>query len=150
MRFCLIPETGGSNVRLLLEVPPPEMPAKILNSYFQICVKPDRIHNMPSVKPKTLHYIIMPVTSDNLWQTAIGSTEFSINSLLNSCCVFLPGIKIIGAAEIILCTCSADCRELAITIKKEFNLTLTPPTIIIYTPGKVNTYTFFLYKVFCF
>src|SRR4030042_1486727 len=130
VRFSLIPVANRSYIRFLCKVSSSLPPAKVLYGYFQVFVKPYRIHNMPAVHPEALHHIIMPIPAYYLVKTCIRSTEFGIIDLFNTCGILLPGVKIIRAAEIIFRSCAAYCREFGIAVHEEFDFTFAPPAVI--------------------
>src|SRR5690242_11282784 len=118
--FRLVPEYGGRDIILQGEVTPAATPAKILDGHFQVFLKADRVLDMPAVQAKPLGYIIMPVSPYHLAKPGIGAAEFRIVAFFHSGRIFLPGIEIIGAAEIIFRTSAADGREFGVAINIEF------------------------------
>src|SRR4030042_1255740 len=140
LRLILVPVAYRSYIGFLCKVSSSLSPSKVLYSDFQIFIEPDRIHNVPAVHAETLHHIIMAVTTNYLVETCIRSAEFRIIYFLNTGSVFLSCIKIVGAAEIIFCTCTTYCREFCITIHEEFDLAFSPPSVIIDSPCQITTH----------
>src|SRR5690349_1586043 len=95
---------------------------------------------MPAIQTKTLCNIVVPIASYYLGQPCIRRAEFCVIYRFYSGLVFLPGIKIVRTAEIILSTSTTDGWELCISIHKEFDLTFTPPAIIMRTISYIGTY----------
>ena len=61
MRISLVPETNGGNIGLLQQIPSSLTPSQVLNSYFKIFFKTDRIKYMPKeIKLKVFGQITSP------------------------------------------------------------------------------------------
>jgi hypothetical protein len=81
----------------------------------------------------------MTITADNLVKTTVRGAEFSIIDFLDTCRIYLSCVKIIRSAEIIFCPGTANRREFSITINEKFDFAFSPPAVIIYSPGQLNT-----------
>src|SRR5690242_19965004 len=104
---------------------------------------------MPAIHTKALCNIIVSIASDYLVQAGVRCTEFGIVYLFHTRFVFLSGIKIIRAAEVVFSTSATNSRVFGITIHKEFNFAFAPPAIVVRTISYVSSYilSFTLYTI---
>src|SRR5690242_21472820 len=138
MRFRLVPEHCRGNVILQRQITSPASPAECLDGNFQIFIESNRIGNMPAIQSKSLGNLVMTISFYYLAKAGIGRGECSIVRFIYSCGIFLPGIEIVRATEIILRPGSVYSREFCVAIHVEFNLTFAPPAVVMDTPGKVS------------
>src|SRR6185437_6286899 len=134
VRLHLIPECHGGDIVLQGQVTSAGLPAKGLDGDFQILFKTNGILNVPAVQSKTLLRFIMSVRPDDLRHAAVRRGKFRIVTFA----VRSGGVKIIGSAEIIFCSCSADRWKFLVAINEEFDYALTPPTAIVHAPREVG------------
>ena len=131
MRLLLIPKSYRRNVTSLCQISSVSSPTEVLNSHFQILFKTYRISNMPPVHTETLVGAISTIRSDYLVQSCIRSGKLYVLS---------SAIEVIRTAEIIFGTCTANGRELLVTIHEELDFAFTPPSIVVHLPCHIGTY----------
>ncbi len=110
MRIGLIPKAGRRDIGVLGEISTAVMPSEILNGYFQIFLKTNGIHDVPAVQAESHGNFIVSGRAYHLMKSGIGSAEFL---------VFSFSVKIVGAAEIILCPSSTNRREFTVSVQEE-------------------------------
>src|SRR5690554_5587389 len=131
MRFTLIPESGGGDIRLLGQVTASMSPSQILDGDLQILFETDRIHHMPAVKSETLSCLVGLIGRKDLHQSCIGCGKR---------CIFSTSVEIIRATEIIFRTGAYYRGKLFVSIHEELDLSFTPPAIVVDLPGHVYTH----------
>ena len=101
MRFCLIPEHSRSNIIFERKIATTISPTQCLYGYAKIFFETNGICYVPAIQTKTLRHLIMSIALYYLVQTNIRCRKFCVVNFFNTGCIFLSGIKIIRAAEII-------------------------------------------------
>ena len=78
MRLGLVPECHRRNIVLQRQITATRSPAQSLDGHFEIFVKPDGIHDVPTVKPEALLRLVQAIRTNDLRQAGIGSCEFLV------------------------------------------------------------------------
>ncbi len=82
----------------------------------------------------------MTIAADDLMQSAVRRWKLGIVRHAYAITYFLFRIKIIGSAKIVFRSRAIDGGELFVSIHKKFNFSLTPPAVVMHTPGQVSSY----------
>src|SRR3569833_1225024 len=131
---------SGCNIIQQRHVPAVRMPAQVLDSYFQIFFKTYGVHYVPAIEAKTLCYIIMPVSPNDLRQTCVRPAELGIMALSLPIGIFTFCIEVISTVEVIFGTRAGYGRVFGIPIHKELDLAFAPPTILIRPVSHIGTH----------
>src|SRR6266487_2535907 len=131
MWFALVPERDRGNVILQGQVATTAAPAQSLNSYTQILLKTNGVHNVPAIHTEALLTTIESIGFNHLRQT---QKRRGVDAVFPSGMFEVP-----RTTEIIFCSCTANCGKILVAVQVEFDLALAPPASIIRLPCKIGT-----------
>lgn len=131
MGLRLIPERGGRDVGILLQVAAVVAPAKVLDGDLQAFVEADRIHDMPAVKAESFLRTVCAVGTNDLTEACVGGAEFGESSFT---------VEVVGPAKVVFGSGSADRGELVVSVHEELDLAFAPPAVVVEPPCHVDTY----------
>lgn len=122
-----IPICHGGDVLLQGQVSAVASPAQSLDRYLQVFLKVHGVGDVPAVHIEITLGVVGVVYLVHLVHARIGCAELSV----------AVHVKIAGAAEVVLCACSADGGEVGVTVNIELNLAFSPPAVVLNAPVEV-------------